>query len=320
MSTDLDKSDPANPSPSVFVILNTESGKDDTKPSADGIEEMFRSRGTRARVVTVTGGDDIPGRVRELIAQPGVDCVVAAGGDGTICAVAGALSESGIDLGVLPLGTFNYFARRFEIPEEVEGAVDAVCDGRTETIDLGSVNGRIFINNASIGLYPAILKVREDIYRRWGRSRLAAYWSVVVAMATVYRPMTMSIEIDGSREGAKTPTVFVAMSAYQLDEFGIEGSDAVRAGKFAVYLAPDCGRFTLMWKAMRIALGGVKKGEDFALFTGRHAVVTTKKTSQLIALDGERERMEGPFDFGIVKDALKVRVPSVAARKADPAP
>ena len=317
MSIELEKSGQAETSPNVVVILNSESGKGDTKPSAERLESLFRARGVPVRVVTVSGGSDIPRQVEEAIGQPGIECVVAAGGDGTICAVAGALSKSGIDLGVLPLGTFNYFARRFEIPEEVEGAVDAVCHGRTETIDLGSVNGRVFINNASIGLYPSILKVREDIYRRWGRSRVAAYWSVVVAMATVYRPLTMSIDIDGRREGAKTPTVFVAMSAYQLDEFGIEGSDAVREGKFAVYLAPDCGRVTLMWKAMRVALSGVKKGQDFALFTGYHAVVSTKRKSQLIALDGERERMEGPFDFGILKDALKVRVPAAAAARPD---
>ena len=310
MATDTDDAGTGPTTAPYVVILNSESGKDSTKPSADEIVSSFRARGKTARVVTVAGGDDIIGKVKEVIEQPGIECVVAAGGDGTICAVAGALSERGIDLGVLPLGTFNYFARRFGIPEDAEGAIDAVCDDRSVTINLGSVNGRIFINNASMGLYPAILRVREDIYNRWGRSRLAAYWSVLVAMVTIYQPMRMRIEVDGTLQRAKTPTVFVAMSAYQLDEFGIVGADAVRDGKLAVYLAPDCNRFTLIWKAIKVIFRGVQKGKDFTLLTGEHTKVVTRKRSQLVALDGERERMEGPFDFSIVKNALAVRVPA----------
>ena len=116
--------------------------------------------------------------------------------------------------------------------------------------------------------------------------------------------------MDGTPRSAKTPTVFVAMSAYQLDEFGIDGADAVRDGKFAIYLAPDCGRLALIWKAIKVAFRGVQKGRDFTLLTGEEAAVTTKAGSQLVALDGERERMEGPFTFRILKDALAVRVPA----------
>lgn len=315
MALDSENTGAARSTSSFIVILNSESGKDSTKPTADEIVAFFSARGKTAHVVTVSGGDDIIGKVQEVIKQLGIECVVAAGGDGTICAVAGALSERGIDLGVLPLGTFNYFARRFGIPEDVEGAIDAVCNGRKETINLGCINGRIFINNASMGLYPSILKVREDIYRRWGRSRLAAYWSVLVAMVTVYRPLRMRIEVDGTLQRARTPTVFVGMSAYQLDEFEIEGSSAVRDGKFAVYLAPDCNRLTLIWKAMKVIFRGVEKGKDFTLLTGAHATVVTKAGSQLIALDGEREKMKGPFDFSIIKDALTVRVPAVVDEK-----
>ena len=314
MDSDVKHTPATDMTASVVVILNEGSGRDDTKPSAEDVRALFEARGTSARVVTVTGGDDIAGTVKEAIAGPGVACVVAAGGDGTICGVAGALANSGVELGVLPLGTFNYFARRFAIPQEVEGAVEVICSGQRETIDLGCVNGRTFINNASMGLYPSILKVREDVYRRWGRSRLAAYWSVLVAMVTVYRPMRLRIEVDGTLQRARTPTVFVAMSAYQLEEFGIEGAEAVRAGKFAIYLAPDCGRLTLMWKAMKVAVRGVRKGADFTLLTGEHAEVVAERRAQLVALDGEREKMEGPFDFSLLKQALTVRVPTEAQR------
>lgn len=303
---------------SYVVILNTESGKGDDNPGADTLERLFEARGVQVSIVPVKGGDDIAAKVATAIDEPGVECVVAAGGDGTICAVAGALSESGVDLGVLPFGTFNYFARRFGIPEDVEEAVEAICGERKEPIDLGCVNGHIFINNASIGLYPAILKQRESIYQRWGRSRLAAYWSVLVAMVTVYRPLTMRIEVDGRLQSAKAPTMFVAMSAYQLDEFEIEGADAVRNGKFAVLLAPDVGRFMLIWKALLVALHDVRKGRDFTLLTGERATVETRRSARDVALDGERRRMKGPFEFSILKNAIFVRLPE-ATSQADAA-
>ncbi|MGK7653898.1 MULTISPECIES: diacylglycerol/lipid kinase family protein [unclassified Roseovarius] len=299
---------------SYVVILNSDSGKGGRKPGAEDIRSLFEAHGVSVTIIDVKGGDDIPAKVASAIEQPGIECVVAAGGDGTICAVAGALADKRVDLGVLPLGTFNYFARRFGIPEDVEEAVDAVCRGRKETINLGCVNGRVFINNASIGLYPAILKQRESIYRRWGRSRLAAYWSVVVAMITVYRPLTMRIEVDGKLRSAKAPTVFVGMSAYQLDEFEIEGADAVREGKFAILLAPDCGRYMLIWKALLVALRDVRKGRDFTLLTGERATVETRRSTRDVALDGERRRMKGPFEFSILKDALQVRLPDAASR------
>ncbi|QFT79457.1 Diacylglycerol kinase [Roseovarius sp. THAF27] len=299
---------------SHIVILNTDSGKGDANPDADTIEELFKSRGTPVKIVPVSSGDDLSAKVAQVIEESGVECVVAAGGDGTICAVAGALADSGIDLGVLPFGTFNYFARRFGIPEDAEDAVDAICRGRGEKIDLGCVNGRVFINNASIGLYPTILKERESVYQRWGRSRLAAYWSVLVAMVTVYRPLTMRIEVDGELQSAKAPTLFVAMSAYQLDEFEIEGADAVRAGKFAILLAPDVGRFMLVWKALLVALRDVRKGRDFTLLTGEHATVEIRRSARDVALDGERHRMKAPFKFSILKDAITVRVPETASK------
>lgn len=297
-----------------IVILNTGSGKSAEKPDVDAIERAFAERGRSVSVVSVTGDDDISARIAEAV-ESGPACVVAAGGDGTIRAVAEVLTGTGIELGVIPLGTFNYFARRCDIPEDYGGAIDVICEGMARNMALGSVNGKVFLNNASLGLYPSILKEREEVYRRWGRSRLAAYWSVLVAMATVYRPLTMSIDVDGTEHSKKSPNLFVAMSAYQLDEFGIEGSEAIREGKFALLLAPDCGRFKLIWKALRVAVRGLRRGPDFTLVTGRRVTVKTRRSRALVAIDGERQELSAPFEFRLLEDALSVRMPETAAGK-----
>lgn len=133
-------------------------------------------------------------------------------------------------------------------------------------------------------------------------------------MVTLYRPLTMRIEVDGELQSAKAPTLFVGMSAYQLDEFGIEGADAVRNGKFAILLAPDIGRFKLIWKALLVALKEVENGRDFTLLTGEHATVETRRSSRDVALDGERQRMKARFEFSILKDAVTVRVTDDASQ------
>ncbi|MEY8838177.1 diacylglycerol kinase family protein [Cribrihabitans sp. XS_ASV171] len=292
----------------VVVILNKDSGDDSESVSADEIVKLFADRGQSAKVAVLSAGADFDEVLSEAT-QSGVNCVVAAGGDGTICGVAGSLAGTGIELGVIPLGTFNYFARSFGIPQNLEEAIDMICEGVSQPINLGSVNGRAFLNNASIGLYPSILERREGIYRRWGRSRLAAYWSVLVAMATVYRPLTMRISIDGEVRRAKSPMVFVAVSAYQLDEFAIQGADVIRNGEFAVFLAPNCGRFRLIWKALLIALRGVREGRDFTLLSGKKVTVETSRSTSVVARDGERERMDNPYEFSLMNDAIRLRVP-----------
>jgi diacylglycerol kinase family enzyme len=179
------------------------------------------------------------------------------------------------------------------------------------------VNGQVFLNNASLGLYPSILAQRERTYRRWGRSRLAAYWSVIVTMATIYRPQTLRIEVDGRARWDTSPNLFVAVSAYQLDEFGIAGAEAIRDGKFALLIAPDCGRFMLVWKAIRVALSGPREGRDFTLVTGRRVKVGTRRRGGRIAIDGERRHMTAPFDFRLLEKALSVRMPEGGTERAD---
>lgn len=298
--------------PDVIVILNEDSGGGVEGAEPEAIEKHFASHGWVARVQLVGSGADMSEAVSSAC-NTGAGCIVAAGGDGTICGVVSALVGREVELGVIPLGTFNYFARSFDIPQEVAPAIDVICSGSAQPVDVGTVNGKVFLNNASLGLYASILRKREGIYRRWGRSRAAAYWSVLSAMVSVYRPLTMRVTIDGEVLRATSPMIFVAASAYQLDQFEIAGAEAIRNGDFAVLLAPNCGRFHLIWKALLIGFRGVRRDRDFTLLTGKHVVVETQRTSTLVARDGEREQMTNPYDFKIIPGAVRLRVPANSA-------
>ena len=293
------------------VILNPGSGKRRDETSQEELQALLAAvpGGVEIRVVQ---GRDIA-RETDRAVEEGFATIVAAGGDGTISGVAARLAGTGRRLGVLPLGTFNYFARGLRLPEALEDAVRVLAEGQSIPVQAGEVNGRVFLNNASLGIYPAILQRRERVYRRWGRSQLAAYWSVLLALVGFRAPLRLKLTVDGRVRRRKTPLVFVANNPYQLELFGLEGADCVRSGRFAIIVAPDCGRLELVLYALRLALGRMVPKRDFELFCGSEVEVEGRLRRRLVARDGERDRMRGPFRFNVRRDALQVLVPAERA-------
>jgi diacylglycerol kinase family enzyme len=227
----------------------------------------------------------------------GFGTIVAAGGDGTVSGVADAILQAGAAarLGVLPLGTFNFFARGLGLPLEPGHAAAALARGRTRQMRFGTVNGRVFLNNMSLGLYPSILETREDLYDRWGRSRLAAYWSVLKTVTGFNAPMRLDLRLDGREDRLVTPLVFVAASAYQLETYNLEGAEAVRGGALALFAVRRTRGRDLMRSAWALARGRARKGEEFDARTARDIEIGPRANSILVARDGERERMQTPL-------------------------
>lgn len=288
----------------IVVIANAGSGRKASgeDPTGDLVAALD------ARLHEFAPGDDIGGLVGRAVAE-GAATVVASGGDGTIMAVADALRGSDVTMGLMPSGTFNFFARGFGIPPEPDVAAAIIRDGQVQRLSLGTVNGKVFLNNMSIGVYPAILKEREDVYRRWGRSRLAAYWSVVRTFLRAQRLVSLRLDHDGRSLVVRTPLVFVARSAYQLEHFGLPGADAVAGGRFAIFIGPDRGRFALFLNAFRLARGKMEEGRDFRLILADEATLHIRKPAVLVAVDGEKLRLRPPLHLKIERDCLTLLVP-----------
>ncbi len=304
-ATDLSAPD----APDICVIMNAGSGKRRGKTQADEIEALFDRHPHRFSLRLVDRGGDLAAEARRA-AESGCGVVVAAGGDGTINAVSGAIAGTGASLGVIPLGTFNDVARSLGIPLEPEAVLDAIVRGRDRPMRLGEVNGRIFLNNASLGAYAKILETRETVYKRFGRSQLAAHWSVLTTLAEFRSPLAAKVTMDGEVHRVRTPLAFIANNPFQLEEFGFdEAAERVRGGDLALFLAPDRQRFQLILFALDLALGRLVPHRDFELLYGRDILVETRRPERLVARDGERERMRGPFHFKVVEGALSVRVP-----------
>jgi diacylglycerol kinase family enzyme len=299
----------ATPAPTEFcVVLNAASGRRKDGAFAAGLRTALDRHPGRFAISEADGGGDLA-RAIDAAVEAGHPVLVAAGGDGTIAAVAEAAAEHGRTLGIVPTGTFNFVARGLSIPEEIDAAVDLLAASPHHPLPVADVNGRLFLNNASLGLYPAILREREGVYRRWGRSRIAAHWSVVKTVLSAIRPLNLRVTVDGKVLRARTPLIFVARSAFQLDRYGLDGAEAVRAGRFALFLAPDAGPLRMILIALRLAVGGLQTGRDIELVIGDDIIVETARRRLIVARDGERTRLSSPLRFRIRHDALRVIAP-----------
>ena len=300
----------------VCVIMNRGSGKKKHRDIVAQLDQQLKPVCGSYELRQSRKGSDLPALARQ-VAGEGFDLIIAAGGDGTQSAVAGALTGSGVAMGVLPGGTFNYFARDLGVGETIEDALDTLLDARVDEVDVGEVNDLIFLNNVSLGAYPQILKTREGIYKRWGRSRVAAYWSVIVALRRLRRPMQLVARVNGDVQRFESALVFVARSAYQMESFGLEGADAIRRGKFAVLIAKARQPLPLMRSALRLAFGHSAKDSDFDLILSDHLQIETPKRRQLVAHDGEKTVLFSPFRLQVRHGGLRVLVPADGVSKTE---
>ncbi|WP_395539494.1 diacylglycerol/lipid kinase family protein [Neotabrizicola sp. sgz301269] len=301
----------------VTFLANARSGKQ--AKQIESLLEPLVAAGLDPELRVIRKGKALPFEARR--ARDRSATVIAAGGDGTITTVAEAVAGSQTAMGIVPLGTFNFFARSLGLPEDPAAAVAALVTGDVASVDVAEVNGRLFLNNASLGLYPALLHQREAAYARFGRSRLAAYWSALRILCTYDRPSRLRITVDGHATHVRSPMVFLAQNAFQLDQYGMtEGAELIRDGKLALYVAPELRRWRLLVFALKMALRQAQPYRDFTLEGAREVLVETRSPRRTIARDGEREKMTAPFHFRLRPDALRVIVPAGSALAAPRAP
>lgn len=291
----------------ICLIYNKKSGQNaNDRGAIERALEIFGSRAHHAEWDVTC--DDIHDTVAAELAR-GADLIVAAGGDGTAMAVAGAMRGKGVPFAVLPLGTFNFFARGLGLSEDPGEAARQILDGTPHDIRVAEANGQVFLNNASLGIYPSILKERETVYARWGRRRIAAHWSVVKTFLRFQRPMKVTMTTDEGTQTRRTALIFVARSAYQLHHFGIKGEAAIADDRFAVLVARGSGRFALFHLAWRLARGSIREGRDYDLITTRKLDVEVSQRRALLAFDGEKRRDRSPFRFRMSETPLRIILP-----------
>ena len=298
----------------VPVIVNATAGTGSTPGWAERLQEQFAAAGLQAKVQVVQHGSEITPAV-EAAVKEGAAMVVAGGGDGTVSAVSAGLVGTDVVLGVLPMGTLNHFAKDLGIPLDLEQAIAVLAAGRRLDVDVGEVNGRIFINNSSLGLYPGIVRGREQRQRRLGHGKWRALLEASISAARRYPLLTVQVEVDGKTLTRRTPFVFIGNNQYTMEGFEIGERAAMNDGLLSLYLTHRMGRFGLLRLAFMALLRRLDQARDFDMLTARDFVVKTGHKRLRVATDGEVTVMETPLQYRVRPESLRVIVPAQDAAK-----
>jgi len=252
------------------------------------------------------GRELVPAAQRALDAAP--DVVVAGGGDGTLNAVAGVVARTGIPLGVLPLGTLNHFARDAGIPIELRSAIQTICEGRLVQVDLGRVNGRVFLNNSSVGLYPEAVLKRDQLQQHLRHGKWpAAAWAALCVLRR-FPCVDVSLKVEGEVIRRRSPLVFIGNNGYELDGLRLGRRARLDAGVLSVHVIDCTRRFGLLSLAARALGGKLQQARDFETFCATHVEFNTPGRDISVSTDGEVEHLAMPLVYDIDKGALSIFV------------
>jgi diacylglycerol kinase family enzyme len=290
------------------VLVNGASGAGTNGDLVPAIEELFLKAGLDAKVLLSRNG----AHMTELAAKAAAEnhpIVVAGGGDGTVSTVAAAVARSDSALGVLPLGTLNHFARDVGIPLQLEEAVRTIAAGHLRLVDVGEVNGRIFINNSSIGLYPTLVIRRESQRRRLGRSKWHALFWASLQVLRRHPMLDIKLRLEALVERRRTPLVFVGNNEYAIEGFDIGTRPRLDAGTLSIYLVKRHGRWGLLGLALRALVRRLRQALDFELLQAQTIGIDTRHRALPVATDGEVTMMQMPLDYRIHPRALRVIAP-----------
>lgn len=307
-----------------YIVLNAGAGHADTEQRRATIETVLRTAGRRFVLRLVDQPDAIEAIAAAMAADALADgaVLVAAGGDGTINAVARQAVDTGCAFGVLPQGTFNYFGRTHGIPEDLAEAVHALLASRVRPVQVGTVNGRVFLVNASIGLYPTLLEEREQDKKQFGRSRLVAALSALKTVFSPHRRLRLVLQIDGQLQRLRTATFFVGNNRLQMEQIGIAPlGDALEDGRLAAVAPKTRGKLGMFWLLLHGALGRMGRLDttnQLATFTFTQMDVKVRTLSRRrkvkVATDGEVMMMESPLRFCVLGRRLHLLKPDPAGQ------
>ena len=280
---------------SIVVLLNAASGGGNDDALAAHIGSLFEAAGAHADVRLVHG-NELADALRAAIERK-PEAIVAGGGDGTVSSVAAALVGGPIALGVLPLGTLNHFAKDLGLPLELDAAVERIAHGAMRRVDVGEVNGRVFVNNSSLGLYPDIVRERERQQRRLGRGKWAALVWATIGAVRRFPFLGVRLSVDGRAALRRTPFVFIGNNVYSMQGFAIGERERLDAGCLSLYVAQRAGRLKLLMLALHAVFGRLEQARDFDAMCAVGIDVESRRRRLRVATDGEITMMAPPLRY-----------------------
>lgn len=297
----------------VRVIANRDGGafiRD--RKLEERLQAALEAAGVEADVHMVAG-DRIADAFAEAARAHKIDAVVAAGGDGTVSCAAGQLAGRHRPLGILPLGTLNHLARDAGIPNDLDAAARIIVSGRARPIDVAEVNGRIFVNNSGVGLYPDMVRFREAEQGR-GKSKRWAMLSASLRALRSFRRRRLWISAPGIEAPIRTPLLFVGNNRYRASLFALGRREALDRGELSLHAVRARNRAHLFWAGLRGLIGRLDQQRDFITLYTTRATISSDRPRLTISADGETFSMETPLEYRIRPKALRLIIPAPSSQ------
>ena len=298
----------------LTVLVNRSAGTVVSgKITEEGLKKNFEEAGVDATIEMIEG-EKMAERARAAV-RAGVDGVVAGGGDGTVRCVAGVVVGTGVALGVLPLGTLNHFARDLGLPEDIPEAVRALAGGNVRALDLGEVNGEVFVNTSVLGFYPPVVQERDRQRKRDGRNKWVAAAVALVRVLPRVPALHLSLTFEGKKIERKTRFVLVGNNEYSMSVFTPGKRNLFDTGNLYLYITNCPGRLCLFRLALLALVSDATRSDRFNSWSLPELTIDVhrkKKKKIPVFLDGEVLLLDTPLCYRVRARELHVLAPAVA--------
>ncbi len=296
----------------VLVILNQAAGTlsaSTTRDEPERIRAGFEAAGVEVDVRTVEGGQ-LADTARQAGAE-GFDAVVAGGGDGTLNTIANALVGGPVAFAVLPLGTYNHFAKELNVPFDLDEAIAALARGTATDLDVAEVNGHVFLSVSGLGLHPMLVKHRDAQRTALGRRKIVAMFVAFLKALTRLPVMRIKLRFGDTVLRRVTPSVVICNNVHQLKAFGVE--EVAHTGRDAlnVFLARSTSWWGVAWLAIRAAFRRIESARKFEVIVLPEFTIETPHRHARVTVDGEVTDFHTPLHYRLRRGGLKVIMPSV---------
>ena len=301
----------------LTCILNRTSGGRPGPELCEKLSRIFAETSTPARIHLASSGSELSELTRRAVKENS-PIIVAGGGDGTINTVANELMGTSVTLGVLPLGTLNHFSKDLQIPQNLEHAARTLVTGRTVPVDVGEVNGRLFLNNSSLGIYPHIVRLREEQQKKTGTKKWVAFVQALFSVLKHYSFLRVHLRVNGEKLTCETPLVFVGNNRYEMEGWKIGERSRLDAGELCLFVANGVRRIDLVRFAFLALVGRLHDARDFDVLITDQVFIETRKPRADIVTDGEVNLLDTPLHYRTHPGALRVIVPAIKSGAAAP--
>ena len=270
------------------------------------VTAAFAAHGVEATIQRLPG-HRLEAAVQEIMHnRPTGEALAVAGGDGTVSAVAGVLAGTDLPLGILPTGTLNHFAKDLGLPLEIDAAAGIIAAGNARKVDVAELNGRVFVNNSSVGLYPFMVD-RRNVHQN--RQRVGKLLATLPAMLETLSGTSwhwLRISAAGERETIRTPCIFIGNNSYEVELKKLGRRTRLDGGELDVHVVRQQTRLGVLLLPLKIALGIVKESDVQTFRSTELEIVTRRRRSLRVSLDGEVVRVETPLRYRSRPAALNV--------------